>query len=151
MNRQELLKVILIEEATECIEAFVLGKTDISEEGNIFHELHDLLAVASMIDGFAVPVVDSIDSSDTSDLIFILNQNLKLQYYVSKSLRFGNDSYDPTIDDKLSNREHVNQILTYILTYLVNSSHYEVVLIDTKCAKVEKYLLASKKCGTLSE
>jgi len=156
MNIEEHLLVVLSEECTEILTEIIENITSqykttenkinkANENQTIKYEMNDLFAVAELLQEygtiqFCKKETKIVNLYDTQLLL------LKLQYYISKSLRFGiNEAYP---DTNVSNKEEIENCLFYIFdTY---SEIYEKDLIQAKKNKVRKFMDYAKDKKTLS-
>jgi hypothetical protein len=163
MNKSDHLLMILSEECTEVMETLIDG--NFSQELEI--EDRDIIATMSLINQnniLPVPLSFMIDGGRTyfkDELESVENDIhkslLKIQYYISKSLRFGVDDTKP--NSKNTNAEELakeSQFLSYHIQTLFkkhNEINYENLFdkeaISIKQNKVLKYMDYSISRGTL--
>lgn len=153
MNTLEHLLVTLSEECMEAMEALY---TD-TEGCDIAVELRDIVAVADLINqsgglGVSLPLAigghrvyfKDDDATIESDLHKVL---LKIQYYASKSLRFGISDIKPGSDK--SNEQEIEVLMMeyaysiQVLAYKNPSINYEVIYDADGIAAKQKKVLAN--------
>lgn len=163
MNTIEHLLTTLSEECMEAMEALYTG----TENCNIAVELRDIIAVADLINqsgelGVALPLVINghrVYFNDEVDTVeyHLHKVLLKIQYYVSKSLRFGLTDIKPG-SDKSNEQELETLMMEYAyhiqtLTHKNPSIDYDAIYDQNGIAEKQEKVLINMafaiKQGTL--
>jgi len=140
MTKKENLLIILNEECTEILQ-------EMENESSIENEINDFFAVYEMLVEF-----DYLDKNIKSaeDIGFLTNKMLKLeflklQYFISKALRFGLTHNHPK-----TGRTNMLEILTsFDRINSATNKFYDKQKISNKKIKVDKFSAISVEMGTL--
>ncbi len=139
MNELQYLLVVLSEECTEVMQ-------DIINKKNFNDELNDLISVAEM---YAYNRYGYCDlAPEEIKVLSVENLNkelLNLQYYISKSLRFGLDDHHPIT--KEINSVEINKSIITIRNSLAHN--YNKEKIEAKKIKVRTFMVYSMESGNL--
>jgi hypothetical protein len=140
MTKKENLLIIFSEECTEIIQ-------DMENGFNIENEINDFFAVYEMLIEFDYIVKDNSIKVDTAILSnkLLKLEFLKLQYFISKALRFGLTHNHPK-----TGRTNMLEILTcFQKIYNSTKEFYDNTKIENKKIKVDKFSAVSVEMGTL--
>jgi hypothetical protein len=142
MKIYENLLITLSEECTEVLETMINPSS--VEDFNL--EINDLIAVSELLEQYKVfNILPLINLELTSNQLQI--ELLKLQYFISKSLRFGLKDNHP--DTGINNETEILKVLQIIKSASIESLNTD--RIEKKKTKVLKYLNYSISINIVEE
>jgi len=142
-NLSAQLLIILNEESSEVLK-------DILFDNCFMQESYELLAVFSMLETIIKPLSPEPFYSGSTLKRFNLDI-LNLQYFISKSLRFGILDSAPGSDK--TNLEEIQLVMDRISFFIFERFGRETYLevSSAKIEKVDKFLIYSRENGSLSD
>jgi hypothetical protein len=132
LNTQEHLLAILIEEAGEIM-------TDILTDQNFEYECTDFIAVTEILEDHSIlekNIVDfTIDKNKCNSHELVLTL-LKLQYFITKSLRFG--LFEHHHETKIKNIVEIESLISKSITIIKNLDEIDFEMVNNTHLKERK-------------